>query len=84
MNLKSLFSSALGSRVSLPTPALVVPGVSLIGLGLLVWLARDFFVLVISGGLVLLGALFLVMAWRFRPRPGAPARIRVVESDDVS
>ena len=81
MNLKSIFSKAVGSRSRLPAPMLFLPGVSMIGLGCLVWLARDFFVFLIASVLVGLGMIMLVMAWRLR---APPSRIRVIENDDLS
>ena len=81
MNLKSIFSKAVGSQSRLPTPVLFLPGVSMIGLGCLVWLARDFFVFLISSALVAIGVILLVMAWRLRP---PPPRIRVIDTDDLS
>ena len=81
MNLKSIFSKAVGTQSRLPPSVLFLPGVSMIGLGCLVWLARDFFVFLIASVLVALGLIMLVMAWRMRPPPD---RIRVIETDDLS
>lgn len=78
MNLKSVFTYTLGRRNAPPLPVLVVPGVSLIALGLLVWLIPQLFIAIISGSLILLGSFCLLLAWKVRPRK---PRIRVVEDE---
>lgn len=79
INFKTILSRTVGSRNSLPAPVLFLPGLMMIALGCLVWLARDLFVFLISSVLVALGVVMLVMAWRMRPKP---PRIRVLDSDD--
>jgi hypothetical protein len=79
MNLKQFLSSSLSKRASLSLPLLAIPGGGLILLGVLVILLPNLFIALISGTLILLGSLFLLAAWKFRPRK---PRIRVVEADE--
>lgn len=79
MNLHQLFSKSLGKRTSLPVPVLVVPGASLILLGVLVLLAPAIFITLIAGTLFLLGGLLLLLGWKMRPRK---PKIRVIDPDE--
>ena len=60
-------------------PVLVVPGASLILLGILVLLAPAIFIALIAGTLFLVGGLLLLLGWKMRPRK---PRIRVIDPDE--
>ncbi len=87
MRLKSLLFRSLGQRTQVPMPVLAVPGMGLILLGIIVFLAPAIFIFLIATTLILLGALLLFLAFRMKPQQMTPqprkTRIRVVEDDET-